>query len=372
MRIVQVANFVGPRSGGIKTVLDALGRGYRKVGHEVFLIVPGRRTAVDEGPAGRRIVLRSPLMPGGGGYRVIVDLRLLCQLLEDLRPDRLEVSDRSTLGGLGSWSRSRTIPAVAVVHERLDALLALRLPSLVRVRGIADYMNRGLAARFDAIVCPSLWAAEEFHRVDAPYVRVVPWGVDLETFAPQQRSGVLRRRLAAGAQVLLTAVGRLWAEKRPQLAVRALRCLRAQGVNVRLVVVGAGPLGRRLRAEGRDLPVTFLGHMTGRGHMAELLATADVALALGPVETFGLTALEALACGTPVVTARTGATPELLAPGAGLAAWPHPNSVATAIRQLLACDEGARRAAARARAEQFSWDESVAAMLRIHSRALRA
>ena len=77
------------------------------------------------------------------------------------------------------------------------------------------------------------------------------------------------------------------------------------------MVAGDGPLRPRLerRAARAGLPVTFAGFLSGRADLAALLASADVALAPGPAETFGLAALEALACGTPVVVSAESACP---------------------------------------------------------------
>ena len=129
--IVQAANFVAPRSGGIRTALDAIGRGYQAAGHEPVLLVPGPRDADVATPAGRRVSLRGVPLPASGGYRVLVERSRVLRRLEQLGPDRLEVSDKLTLGCLGPWARARGVPAVLVSHERLDQLLALRLPGSV-------------------------------------------------------------------------------------------------------------------------------------------------------------------------------------------------------------------------------------------------
>ena len=123
---------------------------------------------------------------------------------------------------------------------------------------------------------------------------------------------------------------------------------------------------RALRAAARGLPVSFLGFLSGRAALGGLLASADLVLAPGPVETFGLAALEALACGTPVVAAASGALPELLVPGTGLAAGASAAEMAAAARVLLDTEAEARRRAARRRAEQFPWSATVDGMLRVH------
>jgi alpha-1,6-mannosyltransferase len=58
-----------------------------------------------------------------GGYRVLLGRRRTAALLRDLRPDRVEVSDRKTLRWVGSWARKRDVPSMMVSHESLDGLL---------------------------------------------------------------------------------------------------------------------------------------------------------------------------------------------------------------------------------------------------------
>ena len=99
--------------------------------------------------------------------------------------------------------------------------------------------------------------------------------------------------------------------------------------------------------------------------MAALLASADVVVAPGPVETFGLAALEALACGTPVVVNEASALPEVVG-DAGVAVTGTPEAFAAGVRELMERPEPERRAAARQRAEHFGWPQAVDGFLRAH------
>ncbi len=133
----------------------------------------------------------------------------------------------------------------------------------------------------------------------------------------------------------------------------------------RLVVAGDGPLRGRLQrhAARQALPVTFAGFLPDRTNLAALLASADVAIAPGPVETFGLAALEALACGTPVVVSAESALPEV-ADDAGVSVAGE--DLAAGVHELLGRPDPARRAAARARAERYDWPTAVRAFLAVH------
>lgn len=366
MRIVHVANFYGPRSGGLRTAMHALGAGYRAAGHDPVLVVPGGRALDEETPYGRRITVPAPTVPGTGGYRLVTDVERVTRILTTLRPDRLEVSDRTTLRGLGTWARRHGVGSVMFSHELLTGLLDRYLPPLVPTHRLADALNLRTARSHDVVVCTTGFAESEFRRIGAANVARVPLGVDLQTFHPARHDPALRARLAGDADVLLVHCGRLSPEKRADRSVDALRVLVEQGVSARLVVAGSGPTMPALRRRARGLPVTFLGFLAGRSEVARLLASADVVLTPGPLETFGLAALEALASGTPAVVSARSALGEIVTAEAGAAVPDDPAAFAAGVRGLLDRDPAARRAAARCRAEQFPWHRTVSRMLDLH------
>ncbi|MCX5099277.1 MULTISPECIES: glycosyltransferase [unclassified Streptomyces] len=367
MVIVRLANFITPSSGGLRTALHELGRGYLAAGHEPVLVVPGSGPGDERTEQGRVITLPGPVLPGSGGYRVLAGRNRLRPLLETLRPDRLEVSDRTTLRWTGEWARRARVPAVMVSHETADGVLRTwGLPAGAAARA-ADRLNARSAHAYTRIVCTTQWAEREFLRIGARNVVRAPLGVDLRRCRPQRRSTVLRARHLHGRDVLILLCSRLSVEKRPGRALETLAALRRQGVRAALVVAGDGPLrtGLETRARAQRLPVEFLGHVRDRETLADLQAAADICLAPGPAETFGLSALEALACGTPVVASASSALPEVIG-GAGAAAEDTGEAFAAAVRELLGRPADERRATARARAELFGWGRSVAAFLAAH------
>jgi alpha-1,6-mannosyltransferase len=363
MRIAQLANFYGPRSGGLRTALHHLGAGYVAAGHDVVLVVPGARRADETMLSGvRRITLLAAKIPYTGGYRAIDPCRART-LLDRLRPDRIEVSDRLTLRGLGRWAAAHGVPSVVISHERLDRLLRQFLLPAPAARRVADWANRRMAASYDTVVCTTTFAREEFDRIGSPNVVQVPLGVDLVTFTPTRRDAVLRASLARGADAMLVHCGRLSPEKHVERSVDTLAELHESGHRVRLVIAGDGPCRAALQRRAGGLPVTFLGFVPERDEVATLLATSDVSLAPGPHETFGLAALEALASGTPVVVSRSSALSEIIRPTCGVAACDNAPAFAHAVAHLLNAPEPTRRAAARARAEEFTWPTAVTGML---------
>jgi alpha-1,6-mannosyltransferase len=362
MRVVQVANFYGPRSGGLRTAVDRLGAEYRAAGHEVYLVVPGAEAERRRLPSGVvRIALPAKQIPFTGGYRAVLPGPVRT-LLEQLEPDALEVSDRLTLRSLGPWGRKRAVATVMISHERLDRLVGQLLPQRL-ARIVADAANRRTATNYDAVVCTTAFAREEFDRIHAPNVVTVPLGVDLEQFHPRRRSGLIRSQWAAPEQTLLVHCGRLSIEKHAHRSIDTVAALRDSGVDAQLVVVGEGPLRARLERQAARLPVAFTGFVGCRNTVASILASADVALAPGPHETFGLAALEALASGTPAVVSNTSALAELLTTDSGAATDNDPESIARAVTRIISRPEPFRRYGARRRAEEFPWPRSAAGML---------
>jgi alpha-1,6-mannosyltransferase len=298
---------------------------------------------------------------------VLAQLSTVRAVLDSLAPDRLEVSDRLTLRGLGRWASVAGVPSTVIAHERLDGVLRAFTPLGDRgAMWVSDRHNATTAEWFDRVVTTTRFAAREFARIGVPTSHV-PLGVDLEQFRPPTRP-------RSDGAPLLVLCSRLSREKRPDLAIETLRVLYRGGSSARLLVAGSGPLAASLRRRAQGLPVELVGHLADRRAIADLLGSADVVLAPGPVETFGLAALEALACGTPIVAASTSAVAELVEGDAGRRASLEPEAMALAVGSLLAVPEVRRRAAARARAESFPWSRTTDTMLILHglSRVVRS
>jgi len=370
MRIVHIANFYGPSSGGIKTTLHELGRGYLKYGHEFIYIVPGPRYIKEQTPFGLKISLPSFTLPASGGYQIIRSNKQLLNLLEFLNPDRVEVSDRFTLLKVGRWAKQHKVASLVFSHETLNGLVkkyAPLIPELVRNKFV-NWHNRKLAATFDTVIATTDFAAAEFVRIKTTNLRKVALGVDLVGFKPENRDPKLRKELLKDADYLLVHCGRMSPEKEPARSVQAVSELVKAGVNVRLIIVGGGPLWNKIRKQSLGLPIEMLGYVASREKVASYLAAADIAIAPGPLETFCLSALESLASGTPVVASKSSAVGEILninsVKPAGAVASDNGAEFAVAIKQLL--NKGRLRKVTREQAEKFSWANTVDAMLDVH------
>jgi alpha-1,6-mannosyltransferase len=365
MRIAQIANFVGPQSGGMKTALAALGEGYVEAGAARLLVVPGPSDRRIETGSGDVVQVRAPRI--GSSYRMIIEPWRLVRILTAFGPTSIEVSDKFTLPPIAWWARAKGIGTALFSHERLDEYLRNFTQWEATSNVSVAVLDRLLVRSFDTIVVTSRFARQEFQKlagdVGCPVTRV-PLGVDLSLFQPGAPD------TAAGGDVLrLIHVGRLSREKHPHLAVGAAVELHRRGVPVHLDVYGDGPQRSALETLAAGAPVTFHGYLNDRVALARRIAAADISLSVCPSETFGLAVLEALASGTPVVTADRGGARELIDSRSGAwAAAPTAGKIADAVLRLAERPAAERRRAARDRALQFPWSRTVSSMLEVHSR----
>lgn len=358
--IAQLANFVGPTSGGMKTALEALARGYVDAGHDRLLVAPGPVDTVTSTDLGDVVQLRAPRV--GGGYRLIIEPWRVTDVLTRYRPTSLEVSDKFTMLPVARWARRQGIGTVLFSHERLDEYMPSYTGMDTTSKVSTALLNRMLVRSFDQVLVTSDYARREFEPLAATVgcpIAQVPLGVDLDSFSPSlgPRDDTLR----------LVYVGRLSREKSPDLAVATAIELHRRGFDVRMDVYGDGPHRPEIEALAYGAPVVFHGHVSDRRLIAQALAAADVALSVCPRETFGLAVLEALASGTPVVTADRGGARELVDRRSGAWAAAHPAALADAVIDIASRPVVSTRRAARERAEQFPWSRTTEQMLELHT-----
>jgi D-inositol-3-phosphate glycosyltransferase len=299
-------------------------------------------------------------------------------------------------GWVGARVRRRLgTPLVQTFHTLAKQKNATLAPGDVPESPLRLAAEQRIAADADAIIAPT---PEEraFLRAQlgATAVHVVEPGVDLRVFNPGAgRSWTDDLLGAAGGARTVLFVGRLQPLKAPDAAVRTLaelvRDARPDEPPIRLVVVG-GPSGGgegvvdppALLALARSLGVEDrVAFLRPRAHeeLAALYRAADVVLMPSHSESFGLVALEAQACGTPVVATDVGGLRHVLGRHGGhegggtLVAAHDPAAFAAAVRAYLddpaLAAEAGRRGVARARA--FSWDATVERTLDVYEHVLR-
>jgi D-inositol-3-phosphate glycosyltransferase len=246
-------------------------------------------------------------------------------------------------------------------------------------------------AEADRILAPTPAEAAQLvglYRAAPDHIRLVPPGVDHTLFFPRDRAAARERLHLTGVRLALF-VGRLQAHKGPDVAVRALAEALARDPDgtsdVVLAVVGgpsgAGPgeeVGRLMELASAlgvaDRVMLFPPQPQVR--LADFYAAADVVLAPSRSESFGLVALEAQACGTPVVAASVGGLRYVVTDGVGgfLVEGHDPADHADRMLQVLADParsarmgrDGARQAL------RFTWEATAEEILGVYRELIEA
>jgi glycosyltransferase involved in cell wall biosynthesis len=233
---------------------------------------------------------------------------------------------------------------VAVAGKLRRTPTALDLVDIIRP-GVGRRVLRLAARLADLTVANSTATAATIGT--GPDVEIIHPGIDLTRFAPGERNEGLRHELCGCDDVPLVAViGRLDAKKGVHVLVDAMSRLTGPQSHARLVVVGehgTGPrdYADRLRADATAVlgeRVHFLGR---RSDVPEILRAVDLLVVASEAEPFGLTALEAQACRTPVVGTAAGGLPEFVEHEVtGLLVPPgDPVAMASAIERMLDDDD---------------------------------
>jgi D-inositol-3-phosphate glycosyltransferase len=298
---------------------------------------------------------------------------------------------------LSGWvgSRAKEIwgaPLVASFHTlgrvKNAAAPAVGMPQEPPARLLGE---QGVVDGADRLVAPTPVEAAELvnlYGADPNRIRVVAPGVDGKIFAPRPRAEA-RRRLGLEGRRLILFVGRLQPFKGPDVAVRAFAMARSFDPEVArdtvLWVVG----GASEAVEGRD----EIGHLStlaaslgvseqvrffpAQPHerLADLYSAAEVVLVPSRSESFGLVALEAQACGTPVIGTAAGGMRHVVVDGGSgfLVDGQDPAAYARRLVALLGNPELAGRLSATAaeHAGRFSWDATTAEIRTIYRELLR-
>jgi len=214
----------------------------------------------------------------------------------------------------------------------------------------------------------------EYYRADPGRIDVVSPGVDLDVFRPAPGTAARAELGIPSDALVLLFVGRIQRLKAPDVLLRAVAALGPETARrvVPVVVGGRSGAGMDLAALAAELglPQTRFVPAQPAPRLAELYRAADLVCVPSHNESFGLVALEAQACGTPVVAAAVGGlTTAVLDGRTGILVADHePEHWARVLADLLA-DPARRRTMSRAAAEHaagYSWSRTAAVLLDVY------
>lgn len=339
----------GPASGGIRRHLDTLAAGLQGEGMRVALAAPEAFDSAAD-------LVRFDLMlgPGPRPAAALKDLLTLRRAAAQWEPHLVHAHGlKAGLLSLLAFAGG-PLPVVITFHNlrgggAMQPLLRLLIPRAAAAVAVSEAVRESLESAGIAL----------------PDAVVIPNGVDLSAFP-------VLKPAPAGDPFTAAFLGRLTDEKGVRILLQAAGLLRSER-RIRFVVAGDGPLRAEVEAVSRTGP----GRVEYLGHQEDVLGVyqpAAVIVVPSLSEGLGLTAIEAMASGRPVIASRVGGLPEVLLHNeTGLFVPPaDPEALARAIMALMQ-DPALRvqmAAAGRARVEElFTLDRMLRQVLITYRRA---
>ena len=385
----------GKETGGMNVYVREVARHLGRLGLDVDVFTrrqtPGVPTVVPLGPGARVVHIEA------GPQRPVPPAEIVADLDEFI--DGVAAFQRRTdtesallhghywLSGLVAIElarRSRRIPVVQMFHTLGVVKNALADDPSEWVPQVRLDAEARVASQADRIVAATPLERAElawYCGADDDRVRTIPCGVDVDLFSPGSAMAA-RVRLGLDAQWVLLFVGRPAPIKGLEILLQALARLKADGfdrADLRLVIVGGDrDEGRdderaRLRAMADALGVGAWVDFKGpqpQPALPEYYRAADLCLVPSHHESFGMAALEAMACGAAVVASRVGGLATTIQDGVtGVLVPPRDEiALASAIASLLG-DEPRRRTLGRLAArwaQSFAWPSVARALVDVY------
>ena len=425
MKSVHITNYYHKNSGGISTAYNKLLEAANRHRRYVRLIVPGEKTVQEEiGEFGRIYYVQANYSKVfDKRYRVmlpwktyIFDQSPIKKILREEKPDIIEIGEKYLLSLMAGLLRKGVMNIAPsrpmLVHlscERMDD----NFRSYVSRNGPGDWICRRFLSHylfpmFDFHLANSQYTAEElfgavlsaenqkpspgflnfcwrlFRSAKTPInkrILISPCGVDNKTFSASRRSAKHRKQICEAYELpesakLLLYAGRLSPEKNIKLLPELMRILSRDDQNdFRFLIAGTGPqadwLAKECEVQAKG-KVTMLGHLNNIDELADLFANCDAFVHPNPREPFGITPLEAMASGLPVVAPNSGG---LLSYASIENAWlvePKAGLFAAAVSDIF--KDESRRQAKISRAletcKQYTWESSTDALFLLYDKML--
>jgi 1,2-diacylglycerol 3-alpha-glucosyltransferase len=306
MRIGLFTDTFLPQANGVVTSLLSFGPELVRRGHEVSVFCPNSNVKEFKGMP----VFSYPAV----AFRAYPEFKIAVPQGRDRAPklDIVHTHSPFTMGFFG-WrvAKLQNIPRVSTFHTLLSeyAGYVSKLGKIV-LKPVTWEFCRTFYNRHRKLIAPSrtLKKILQEHKIRKP-IDIIPNGIDTDFFHPFEKT-VARKKLGINGGGIFLSLGRLGHEKSTDVVIRSF-----ENLDAKLIIVGRGPAEKKLKKLTRKLGLQ--NKVAFKGFVPEKLkplyySAADALVIASEFETQGLVVVEAMACGTPVIGANSGAVPEII------------------------------------------------------------
>jgi len=374
MRIALVTEFYYPHLGGITEHVHNLAKFFNANGHPTIVVTanmkmpeqtPDAHEYAQDEPFVRRIGTSRVVYSSGSFARITTGWGLRRQLRDLFRREQIDIVHvhgglTPTLGAVAPFAAwDLGLPLVATFHSWFRRTHLYRL---------LQYPVQGWLDRHDATIAVSQPVVEAHAQYFRANWEIIPNGVDTDFFRPNGRQAT--DALESGPRLLF--LGRLDPRNGLETVLRAMPKILDRYPETTLAIAGDGPLRPVYERLARPVAdrVQFLGRVNG--DRPEVYASADIYLCPTTKASFGITLLEAMACGTPLAVSDIIGFRELVNGGAEAVLVPKNDPAAWAQTTVELLGDPTRRAAMReaglTKAQTFSWPRVAEQVLAVYRR----
>ena len=311
MRIGLFTDTYFPQVSGVATSIRTLKTELEKLGHTVFIFTT---TDKDVNRYEDWQIIRIPSVPFFAFKDRRIAYRGFSTALEIARQYQLDIIHTQTefsLGLLGVWiAKELRIPVVHTYHTQYEDYVRYIAKGMVIRPSMVKYIVRGFMSDLDGVICPSEIVYDLLMKYKVKVEkRVIPTGIELAKF---ERPEITSENIAdlqgklgiSNQETMLLSLSRVSYEKNIQAVLAALPAVLEENPDVKLVVAGDGPYLSDSKAQAKRLNITDAVIFTGMiapSETALYYKAADFFISASTSETQGLTYLESLASGTPII-----------------------------------------------------------------------
>jgi glycosyltransferase involved in cell wall biosynthesis len=319
MRIGMMVDTYKPYVSGVTNYIDLHKRCFEQAGHEVYVFTFGDLEYPDDEPR----VIRSPglALADTGFYlslRYKTEHKKLLQTMDVVHVHHPFLSGRLAL----NYCRSMRIPIVFTNHSRYDLLAQAYLPLM------PDEVSHSLLQAYlpdfceavDLVISPSTGMAKILRELEVKsHIEVIPNGVDLHKF--QQAIPLPRSQFGFSEQdILLVYAGRIAPEKNINFLLQSFAGIAQLIPNIYLLIIGGGKkqFEEELQDQILQLGITSRVHSTGMIAYDDIpgyLAMCDIFVTTSVAESFGMSTVEAMGAGLPVMGIHSAGTSDIVEDG---------------------------------------------------------
>ena len=340
LKVLDINNLYSPTGGGIRVYHNEKLKWCRSNNIQNMLLYPASSDIQLENGAIQGV--KSPKL-GKSGYNFFVDGKLLREAIHKFNPDIIELGSGIVVPAMVKKA-IQNIPSFAYFHSNWTETLPMSLFGLSnrKLTGLFQKLSNPLMRRayrsLDSIFAGSDYSLRKLEAAGLSNLTKVSLGSNVTLFHPQKRSQILRQSLGVQAnQKMVLYMGRLAPEKGIHVFLNSCKYL-FEDRSIVVVIAGSGHYTKQVKKMVQRYPnrMKFINKVHSREETAQFMASADMFVSAGPFETFSLTTLESMCCGTPVAACMQAAASELVLKAGGesiYSPWNSSKALSVAIQR---------------------------------------